>query len=511
MENVLKKNSLVFDEYTEVDGKCTKLVPREFALNNLVIPFHLNRNKLYVAMENINNEELIERLKLLTRREIIPCQGREKEIYKALQSFYEKVEVERTVETLQKTLGTELVEDISGNIYTSEINSDLTVKLTDAIINRAINKIASDIHIEPQECEVRVRFRVDGQLIEALQLPNELHGAVVNRIKIMGAMDIAEKRIPQDGKARYRFEDKNFDLRISALPTLYGEKIVIRILYKSIQLSKLSNLGFSPQDNELINRALKHSHGIILITGPTGSGKSSTMYAMLSEINSSERNITTVEDPVEISMNGINQVNVNTKAGVTFAEGLKSILRQDPDIILLGEIRDEETAEIAVRAAITGHLVLSTLHTNDSISSINRLNEMKIPKYLLADAVVMIIAQRLVRKICTKCKKEYEVSDNERMILAFKGKNLYRGEGCSECNGSGYLGRQAVCEILYLDNSMKELILKGEDYKLKDYQKKRKSNFLIDNCRQLVLAGVTTFEEFLRLSNSEIAFERNDS
>jgi type IV pilus assembly protein PilB len=509
MEKRLMKDKLVFDEYTEIDGKCTKLIPREFAFNNSVLPFYLFQDNLYVAMENINNEELIERLRLLTRRVIIPCEGTETQIYLALKSFYENSEVEKNVKNLQKIFSLVEKESSKNSSDMADIENSPIFKLTDTVITRAISKGASDIHIEPQENKVIIRFRVDGQLFDVFELPNDIYNAIVTRIKVMGDMDISEKRVPQDGKARYKSGERSFDLRISSLPTLYGEKLVIRILYKSLKWNNLSNLGLNKLDYNLMKRGLRRTHGMILVTGPTGSGKSSTMYAMLGEISTREKNVTTIEDPVEISINGINQINVNKKAGITFASGLRSILRQDPDVILIGEIRDEETASIAVRAAITGHLVLSTLHTNDSISAINRLSEMGIPRYLLSDALITVIAQRLVRKICVKCKKSYVPTEAERKMFFLKQQVLYKGEGCADCNGSGYLGRQAICEVLYIDNNMKSFILNGEDLKLKDYQEGKSMKFLIHNCRDLVLQGVTTVEEFIRVSNGEIDIDED--
>jgi type IV pilus assembly protein PilB len=509
MENMMINNEeIIFDELTEVNMDCTKLIPRDFALNNSVFPFQMKNNELYVAMRDTNNDELVERLRLLTRRNVVPCRAKEKQIHLALKNFYEKAEVENTVEDLKRIFRVEDSMETDSISKFAELENSPIIRLTDFIITEAIIKGASDIHIEPQEDKVLIRFRVDGLLFDAFNLPNDIYRAVITRIKVISDMDISEKRMPQDGKTIYRAGEGKYDLRISSLPTVYGEKIVIRVLYKSLQRSDLKNLKFNIEDYELMKKALKHNHGMLLVTGPTGSGKSSTLYAMLNEINSREKNITTIEDPVEISISGINQVNVNSKAGINFASGLRSILRQDPDVILIGEIRDEETAAIAVRAAITGHLVLSTLHTNDSVSAINRLSEMGIPIYLLGDAIVQIISQRLVRKICSNCRITYDSSQKEKQILGLKSEKLHKGKGCPKCNFTGYSGRQAVCEVLHIDDRFRRMILRNEnDVSLREYLKKTKMRFLTDNCRDLVIKGITTFDEYIRLCNGEIIVE----
>lgn len=494
-----------FNEHTIVDSLCTKLVTKEFATNNLIFPFSIKDDKLYVAMKNIEDSELTERVRLLTRKEIIPCAAAENNIILAIKTYYEKDEAESTVESLKLIFKGDSRINNSIKASRREENAPL-VKFTDFIITQAIIKRASDIHIEPAEDSAAIRYRIDGILIDIFKLPIDVYRAVISRVKVMGDMDIAEKRIPQDGKIHYKAGESSYDLRISSLPTVYGEKIVVRILYKSLQWSNLKNLNFNDEDYKTMKRSLKHSHGMILVTGPTGSGKSSTLYAMLGEVNNRSVNITTIEDPVEIGISGINQVNVNAKAGITFASGLRSILRQDPDIIMIGEIRDQETASIAVRAAITGHLVLSTLHTNDSIGAINRLIEMGVPRYLLSDAIISVIAQRLVRRICSNCKSEYIPTDFERNILNLETNAiLYKGTGCIQCSKSGYKGRHAICETIYLDSTAKGIILKDDcEVELRSYLSKNKMRFLINNCKDLVIGGITTFEELVRLSNGEI-------
>jgi type IV pilus assembly protein PilB len=499
----------IFNEHTVIDSSCAKLVTKEFATNNLIFPFSIKDDKLYVAMKNIEDAGLIERVRLLTRKEVIPCETTENNIVLAIKTYYEKDEAESTVENLKLIFkgGSRINNSIKAS--RREENAPV-VKFTDFIITQAIIKRASDIHIEPAEDITAIRYRVDGILVDVFKLPIDVYRAVISRVKVMGDMDIAEKRISQDGKIHYKAGESSYDLRISTLPTVYGEKIVIRILYKSLQWSNLKNLNFNDKDYKIMKRSLKHSHGMILVTGPTGSGKSSTLYAMLGEINSRSANITTIEDPVEIGISGINQVNVNAKAGITFASGLRSILRQDPDIIMIGEIRDQETASIAVRAAITGHLVLSTLHTNDSIGAINRLIEMGVPRYLLSDAIISVIAQRLVRRICSNCKSQYIPNEFERNILNLGTEAvLYRGTGCSQCNKSGYRGRHAICETIYMDSTAKGIILKEDcEADLRRYLSNNNMRFLINNCKELVVSGITTFEELVWLSNGEIYNDR---
>ena len=331
--------------------------------------------------------------------------------------------------------------------------------MVDSIIQHAVRARASDIHIEPFEKNIRIRFRIDGELQEIMTSSKTTHSAIVTRIKIIGRMDIAEKRIPQDGRVDMNIDNKDIDLRISVLPTVYGEKIVLRLLDRSSTILTKTQLGFSAENIRMFDKLIQSPNGIILVTGPTGSGKTTTLYAVLQELNKIGRNIITVEDPVEYRLEGINQVQVNIKAGLTFASGLRSILRQDPDIIMIGEIRDTETAKIAVRAAITGHLVLSTMHTNDSASAVSRLVDMGIEPYLVSSSVVGVVAQRLVKKICTNCKIEYKPSHSEMDLLQLNENDvLYKGQGCSLCNNAGYKGRTAIHEILLMTRELREMV-----------------------------------------------------
>lgn len=378
------------------------------------------------------------------------------------------------------------------------------VRLVDSIIKEAIPYRASDIHIEPFEKRVRVRYRIDGDLQERADFPIESYSAICARIKILSGMNIAERRIPQDGRINMNVGGKEYDFRVSAIPTIYGEKFVIRILDKTSFHFTRFDLGFTDHENSYIDKMLMRPHGIILLTGPTGSGKSTTLYAFLKEVNNPTVNIITVEDPVEYTMMGINQTQVNAKANMTFAAALRSILRQDPDIIMIGEIRDEETAEIAVRAAITGHLVFSTLHTNDAPGAITRLEDMGVPDYLIADALAGVIAQRLVKRLCPACKKRGKTNAKEMEILGLEEPiSIFRPQGCQFCNNTGYKGRVGIHEVMLMNEHMKNEVTRSKSLEaLKAMALQNGMVTLWDSCREFVLAGVTSVQELMSL-NSE--------
>jgi len=383
-----------------------------------------------------------------------------------------------------------------------DVLNNPSVRLVDSIIKEAIPYRASDIHIEPFEKTVKVRYRIDGDLQERADFSAGAYSAISARIKIMAGMDIAERRIPQDGRINLIVGGKEYDLRVSSLPTMFGEKFVIRILDRTSFRFTREDLGFTEDENVLLDKMLSRPHGIILLTGPTGCGKSTTLYAFLKEINKPEVNIVTVEDPVEYTMSGINQTQVNTKANMTFSVALRSILRQDPDVIMVGEMRDEETAEIAVRAAITGHLVFSTLHTNDAPGSITRLEDMGVEDYLLADALVGVIAQRLVKRMCPACKKRAKTNAKEMEILGLDEPiNIFRPQGCQFCNGTGYKGRVAVHEIMYINENMRNAI--AQEQNLEKLREKAKENGMVtlwNSCRSLVVKGVTSIQELMSLN-----------
>ena len=387
-------------------------------------------------------------------------------------------------------------------VQEDDVINNPAVRLVDSIIKEAIPYSASDIHIEPFEKNVRVRYRIDGDLQERAEFPIEAYSAICARLKILAGLNIAERRIPQDGRINMVVGGKEYDFRVSTLPTVFGEKFVIRILDKSSFQFTRADLGFTEAENAVVDKMLAKPHGIILLTGPTGCGKSTTLYSFLKEVNDSTVNIVTVEDPVEYTMQGINQTQVNTKANMTFAAALRSILRQDPDIIMIGEIRDEETAEIAVRSAITGHLVFSTLHTNDAPGAIVRLQDMGIQNYLLVDALVGVIAQRLVKRLCPACKKKGRTTAKEMEVLGISEPvSIARPQGCQFCNNTGYKGRIAVHELMYMNENMKTAVI--EETNLEKLRKIGMENGMVplwSSCRSLVFNGTTSIQELMTLN-----------
>ena len=375
------------------------------------------------------------------------------------------------------------------------------VKLVDSVIREAIPFRASDIHIEPFEKIVRIRYRIDGELSDRANFPIESYPAICARLKIIAEMNIAERRIPQDGRVNMVINGVEYDFRVSSIPTVWGEKFVIRILDKSAFNFSREELGFTAAGGALVDKILAHPHGIVLLTGPTGCGKSTTLYSFLRELNKPNVNITTVEDPVEYTLEGINQIQVNVKADMTFAAALRSILRQDPDIVMIGEIRDEETAQIAIRAAITGHLVFSTLHTNDAPGAMVRLVDMGVSGYLAADALVGVISQRLVKRLCPACKKKGKTNAREMAMLGIKEPiSIYRPQGCQYCNGTGYKGRIAVHEIMYMNDALREAILGNPNAEeVRRIAIENGMTPLFSACRDYVFKGITSLQELMSL------------
>ncbi len=488
-----------------IDPEIPRLINERLARRYTLIPIRKDKEKLIVAMADPLNIFAVDDIKIVTGFEIVPVIATSQEILDAIDQYYETESVERALAEFKQNFQVENMNGIDEEAL-DEINRAPVVKLVNSIIRQAVKMKASDIHIEPFEKIIKVRFRIDGDLQEIMTPAKATHSAIITRIKIISKMDIAEKRLPQDGRVKIDIEDKEIDLRMSVLPTVHGEKIVMRILDRSSFLLTKQELGFTKQNLEIFDKVIQSPNGIILVTGPTGSGKTTTLYAILSELNQVSKNIITVEDPVEYQMKDINQVQVNVKAGLTFASGLRSILRQDPDIIMIGEIRDNETAQIAVRAAITGHLVLSTLHTNDTASSITRLVNMGVEPYLVSSSVVGITAQRLVKRICDNCKSGYIADELEKKALGAKDTAevmVYRGKGCNLCNNTGYKGRVAIHEILPITREIRILIDKGAS--IDDIRAEaKKQNFvsLRESCTQLVKEGVTTIEELLRITYS---------
>lgn len=392
--------------------------------------------------------------------------------------------------------------ETSGETVEEDVVNNPSVRLVDSVIREAVPYRASDIHIEPFEKVVKVRYRIDGDLQERAEFPINSYSAICARIKIMSGMNIAERRVPQDGRINMVIGGKEFDFRVSSLPTVFGEKFVIRVLDKTTFRFTRSDLGFTEKENAMVDKMLAKPHGIILLTGPTGCGKSTTLYSFLKEVNSAAVNIVTVEDPVEYIMTGINQTQVNVKANMTFSTALRSILRQDPDIIMIGEMRDEETAEIAVRAAITGHRVFSTLHTNDAPGAITRLEDMGVPDYLVADALAGVIAQRLVKRLCPECKRRAITTEREMEILGIDQPiGIYQPHGCQYCNGTGYKGRIAVHEIMYMNENMRAAVSREKNLEvLRNLAKENGMITLWNSCHSLVLNGTTSIQELMTLN-----------
>ena len=416
-----------------------------------------------------------------------------------------KVEIDSTIERLysKKILDKTRVNQIDSSDGTddNDVEGSPIVRIVNNLIMEAYKRNASDIHIEPEANYTRVRLRIDGDLVKYINFDNDMHSLISTRIKIISGLNIAEKRIPQDGSFQFNYEFKKIDIRVSTLPTPYGENIVLRLLGadQNIEYS-LSGLGLSPKTLEIIEKAIKVPHGIILVTGPTGSGKTTTLYSILSKLAVPSKAIKTVEDPIERKFEGITQVQVNQKAGLTFAVGLRSILRQDPDIIMIGEIRDGETAEIAIRAAITGHLVLSTIHTNDALSSVVRLVDMGIEPFKVGSSLVCVIAQRLIKKNCIHCKEQVELSPTEKRLLRVDYDHVYKGRGCDKCNHTGYSGRLAAFEIVLVDQKLEELISKNASMEtLRAYAIEKKMQMLRDEVIEFLNQGLTSVDEALRV------------
>jgi len=481
-----------------VKNMAFNLIAKEVASRYNLIPFYVNNNEVHVAFSNPFEIKVIDELKFITNKKIKIFFALQSQIGEAIENCYGKQIVEVAVEEMKKDY---ILEDKQKNEESHSVGSTENapvIRITNSLLKRAVNAEASDIHLEPFKDFAIIRMRVDGILNEINQIPSNVYKSLCTRIKIMANMDIATKLIPLDGKITENINGTDYDFRVSSLPTMYGEKLVIRVLYKAQRFINLDSLGFTSDKVVLLRGVLKLSHGMIIVAGPTGSGKSTTLYALLNEIDCISKNIITIEDPIEYNMPRINQVNVNIKAGLTFSNGLRSILRQDPDILMIGEIRDEETAQIAVRASITGHLVISTIHTNDAKTSISRLIDMGIPSYLVADSLVVVLAQRLVRKLCDYCKVEYElIHDDFKHLGLSMGEKTYSALGCNKCNGTGYKGRTVIYELLELDSNHKSIIARsGISDELWQYCNEKKSSSFMESCRESVLKGITSIEEF---------------
>ncbi|WP_457637502.1 ATPase, T2SS/T4P/T4SS family [Oceanithermus sp.] len=480
------------------DPSVIPLVSENTVRRYIVFPHHLEGDSLVVLMKDPRNIWAIDDLRVFTKHDIIPAVATEDAIIKLIERYH-------------GSSGDfdELAKELSKQQHTAEeeISTDLTdnavVRLVNTIIREAYLQEASDIHIEPREHDVLVRIRVDGSLREYKRLPKSAGPAIASRIKIMGNLDIAERRLPQDGRVRFKDRSIDLDLRLSTLPTVYGEKSVMRLLRKASEIPEIEGLGFAPDVFDRFQEVISKPYGIFLITGPTGSGKSFTSFSILKRVATPDKNTTTIEDPVEYEIPGINQTQVNNQAGLTFARALRAFLRQDPDIIMVGEIRDSETAQIATEAALTGHLVIATLHTNDAAGAITRLDEMGVELFNISASLIGVLAQRLVRKVCDHCKVEVEPDPSVLRRLGLteedlKGKKLYRGVGCERCNGTGYKGRYAIHELLVIDDDIRKAIVEGKSAsEIKELARKKGMKTLREDGIYKALQGITTLEEVM--------------
>ena len=481
------------------------LINESVLRKHLMIPYAFvpnTINQVKVAMVDPMDMSAIDDFSIVTNLLVVPSVATTRDILIALDRYYGDTETIKAAQEYAKEREDLAAKLAEGDLSSQDVQSSPVVQLVTSMVEQAARQRASDIHIEAKEDSVRVRFRIDGSLYEKFTYSIHLLPAIMARLKIIGGMDIAEKRKPQDGRFTILVDKREYDIRVSVLPTVYGEKCVMRLAQKKALTRNKSELGFSPSELKAFDDILKNPNGILLVTGPTGSGKSTTLYTALSELNKEDVNIVTVEDPVEANIDGINQVQVNVKADLTFASALRSILRQDPDIIMIGEIRDGETAQIAVQASITGHLVVSTLHTNSAAGSISRLINMGVEGYLLADSLVGIIAQRLVRRLCPYCKKPHLITDTERRIMGIRADvnpEIYEPVGCERCDNTGYSGRIGIYEIMKITPPLKELISKNASVsELKQMGMREGMHTLRQSATMLVIKGITSVHEMIK-------------
>jgi len=469
-----------------------RVFPENLARKYRMTPLKVDEGTLTLATSNPFNLNAVEDIGMILGINIQTVLAPKVEIDSTIERLYSKKILDKT--RVNQTDPTETTDE-------NDVEGSPIVRIVNNLIMEAYKRNASDIHIEPEANYTRVRLRIDGDLVKYINFDNDMHSLISTRIKIISGLNIAEKRIPQDGSFQFNYEFKKIDIRVSTLPTPYGENIVLRLLGadQNIEYS-LAGLGLSPKTLEIIEKAIKVPHGIILVTGPTGSGKTTTLYSILSKLAIPSKAIKTVEDPIERKFEGITQVQVNQKAGLTFAAGLRSILRQDPDIIMIGEIRDGETAEIAIRAAITGHLVLSTIHTNDALSSVVRLVDMGIEPFKVGSSLVCVIAQRLIKRNCIHCKEQVELTSTEKRLLRIDFDHVYKGRGCDKCNQTGYSGRLAAFEIVLVDQKLEELISKNASMEtLRAYAIEKKMQMLRDEVIEFLNQGLTSVDEALRV------------
>lgn len=484
-----------------IEPDTVQLVPREIAKRYNVMPVRTEDNQLFVAMADPMDYFAIEELRMATGYQIVPAIATKDELQRAITRHYD------LQQSLEEAMGDFVVTEEEAEEAGITDEDSPVVRLVNQIISNAVQQRASDIHFDPQELEVKIRYRIDGVLMTERTLPKSMQNVLTARLKIMANLNITESRVPQDGRIKLTVNFKPIDIRISTLPSVYGEKIVMRILDLSNALDSFDKIGFSDENANKFQRMIERPNGIVLITGPTGSGKSSTLYAALNLLNEETVNIITIEDPVEYQLAGINQVQVNEAVGMTFAAGLRSILRQDPDIVMVGEIRDFETAQIAIRASLTGHLVLSTLHTNSAVAALTRLTDMGIEPFLISSSLSGVVAQRLVRRVCRDCGQLEEPTQREKQL--FTDANLQidqvnRGRGCPSCNNTGYRGRIAIHEVLTIDDHIRELIMSSASAsQIRNYVVENDFKFLLHDGLDKVSKGLTTTEEVLRVATIE--------
>ncbi len=498
----------------KIDPALQEIVPQRIARQYRIVPLSMLDYTLTIALSDPFNIFLIDDLKNVTGKEIDVVMSTNAEISKAIDAFY-GVPSEMKVDEITKEIDIEDFEIVSdsnqsdgddGSVDESE--KAPIIRMINLIVKEALKRRASDIHIEPEVDGMRVRYRVDGVLHDILNIPKENQNAVLVRIKIMSRLDITTNQIPQDGRFKLRVENKEVDFRVSILPTTFGQKVVMRVLDKSKLSVGLEGLGFEEKSLSILKEAIAKPFGMILVTGPTGSGKSTTLYSIISELNTVERNIITVEDPVEYLIEGLTQIQARPEIGLTFAEGLRAILRQSPDIVMVGEIRDNETADIAIKASLTGQLVFSTLHTNDAAGTLTRLVDMEVEPFLVASSLVLVSAQRLCRKICSKCKEEANVPDDLRKRLKDKlpkGAKFYHGKGCEACNQTGYLGRMGLTELLEVDDVMRDMLIQGKSSDdIKNYARAERGMVTLwDDAINKCMSGMTSLEEALRITTND--------
>jgi general secretion pathway protein E len=497
----------------KLDVELIQRFPKAFSRRFGIIPIDRINGLVRLGITDPTNIEAINDAERFLEMPVVPVLVTQRDVMNAVNIYYDRIDVstEEMVDELEEANLDHVAQELSEPEDLLDATDEAPIiRLINSLLFEAVKKRASDIHIEPFEKELSVRYRIDGILYEIIKPPKRFQSSIISRVKVMAGMNIAEKRLPQDGRIRIKIAGKDIDIRTSVIPTSFGERVVMRLLDRSSVLIGLDNIGLSDDKLRLVKQLIKRSNGIILVTGPTGSGKTTTLYSVLSVLNSPEVNILTIEDPVEYQIKGIGQIQVNPKIDLTFANGLRSIIRQDPDIILVGEIRDKETAEIAVQASLTGHLVFSTLHTNDSAGGITRLIDMGIEPFLVSSSVVAIIAQRLVRTICPVCKTSYTPADEELIEIgisrdSLKENVLYKGNGCVNCVNTGYKGRTGIYEILIIDDEIRSMITRGVDSSMiKHAAIKKGMTTLKEDGIKKAISGITTIKEVLRVTQEEV-------